>query len=189
MPTRPGHSRASCLSASRSKRPGRLVRDHRIGHALAADQARERTGVDAAETDDAAPLEPLLEVELRAVARRRADRGLQDDPARARRRRHVDGLDVLLVGADVADMREGEGDDLSGIGGIGEDFLVAGHGGVEADFAHRMAGGAEAKSFEHGAVGEHQQRRRHGLRPAGIGRFGVHGRLHSGAGRRRQNHD
>jgi alcohol dehydrogenase (cytochrome c) len=64
--------------------------------------------------------------------------------------RQVDGFDVVLVGADIADMRESEGDDLPGIGGIGEDLVVAGHRGVEADFADGMAGGAEARSLEHG---------------------------------------
>ena len=91
--------------------------------------------------------------------------------------RHVDGLDVLVVGADIADMREGEGDDLPGIGGVGEDFLVAGHRGVEADFADRVAGGAEAEAFENGAVGEHEEGGRYGFRPAGFGLFGVHERL------------
>ena len=93
---------------------------------------------------------------------------MQDHAARARRRRHVDGLDVLVVGADIADMREGEGDDLPGIGRIGEDLLVAGHRGVEADLADRLAGGAEADAFEHGAVGQHQEGRGFGLGPAGI---------------------
>jgi hypothetical protein len=37
---------------------------------------------------------------------------VQHDAARAGRRRQVDGLDVVLVGADIADMRESEGDDL-----------------------------------------------------------------------------
>ena len=146
----------------------RLVRDHRVRHALDADEAGERAGVDAGEPDDAARLEPLVEMAGGAVVRRRGDRGVQHHAARARRRRHVDGLDVLLVGADIADMREGEGDDLPGIGGIGEDFLIAGHGGVEAHLADRMAGRAEAHAFQHGAVGEHQQRGRLGLRPAGI---------------------
>ena len=57
-------------------------------------------------------------------------------------------LDVLLVGSDHADMREGEGDDLPGVGGVGEDFLIAGHRRVEADLADRLADGAEPKTFE-----------------------------------------
>ena len=109
----------------------------------------------------------MVEMARGAVVRRRGDRGVQDDAARARRRRQVDGLDVVLVGADIADMREREGDDLAGIGRIGEDFLVAGHRGVEADLADRVPGRAEAEAFEHGAVGEHQQRRRLRLVPGG----------------------
>ena len=68
----------------------------------------------------------------------------------------VDRLDVLGVGADIADMREGEGDDLAGIGGIGHDLLIAGHRGVEADLADRCARGADAPAPEHRAVGENQ---------------------------------
>ena len=44
------------------------------------------------------------------------------------------------VGADIADMGKGEGDDLPGIGRIGQDFLIAGDRGVEADFADRRPG-------------------------------------------------
>ena len=82
-------------------------------------------------------------------------------------------LDVLLVGADIADVREREGDDLAGIGGIGEDLLVAGHRGVEAHLADRVAGRAEAEAFEHGAVGEHQEGGGRRLGPAGIVLFVV----------------
>ena len=59
------------------------------------------------------------------AARARQFDGLGDVGAARRSRAPpaVDGLDVLSVGADIADMREGEGDDLAGIGGIGEDLL------------------------------------------------------------------
>ena len=142
-----------------------LVRDHRVRHALDADAARERAGVDAGKPDDAARLEPLLEMPRRAVVRRLRDRGVEHDAARPRRRRHVHGLDVVLVGADIADMGEREGDDLPGVRGIREDLLVAGHGGVEAHLARRTTGCAEAAAFEHGAVGEHEQRARLRLDP------------------------
>src|SRR6516162_2250567 len=62
-------------------------------------------------------------------------------------------------------MRKGEGNDLPGIGRIGENLLIAGHRGVEADLAHGIAGGAEAEPFEYGAVGKDKERRRPGLDP------------------------
>ncbi len=76
-------------------------------------------------------IEPGIERLRRAPVRRLGDVGAQHDAARRRRRR----LDVVAIGADIADMREGEGDDLAGIGGIGDDLLIAGHAGVEADLA------------------------------------------------------
>ena len=100
-----------------------------------------------------------------AVVRGVGDPGAQDHAARARRRRHVHRLDVFVVGADIADMREGEGDELPGIGGIGEDLLIAGHRGVEADFADRLAFRAEAETLQHGAIGKHEERGRLEIRP------------------------
>ena len=109
--------------------------------------------------------QPLVEMLRRAIVRGIGDGGAQDHAPRARRRRHVHRFDVLVVGADVADMREGEGDELAGIGGIGENLLVTGHRGVEADFADRLSFRAEAKTFEHGAIGQHEKRGRFEVRP------------------------
>ena len=69
-------------------------------------------------------------------------------------------LDVLFVGTDVADVREGEGDDLPRVGGIGHHLLVSGHGGVEAQLADRLALGAEAPAPDRPAVGENDDSRR-----------------------------
>ncbi len=143
------------------------MRDHRVRHALAADQCRERASVDAAETDDTAGFQPLVEMLGGPVIRRIGDRGAQDDATGARRCRHVQRLDVLVVGADIADMGEGECDDLPGIRWIGEDLLVAGHRGVEADFTDGGAFRAESEAFQHGAIGEHKERGRFEVRPGG----------------------
>ncbi len=133
---------------------------------LHANERGQRAGVDAGQPDDTARFEPVVEVAGGAIVRRRGDRAVQDDAARARRCRHVDGFDVFFVGADIADMREGEGNDLPGIGRVGEDFLVARHGGVEADLADRVPGRAQPEALEHGSVGQNQKRRRLGLSPS-----------------------
>ena len=109
--------------------------------------------------------QPLVEMLGGAVVGGLGDRGAQDHAARAGRCRHVHRLDVFIVGTDIADMREGEGDELPGIGGIGEDLLIAGHRGVEADLADGVAFRAEAKAFQHGAIGKHEERGRFVVRP------------------------
>ncbi len=156
MPTRPGQSFASFFSAAQVELARRLVRDHGVGHALDADQRGERARVDAGKPDDAARLQPVVEMPGRPVVRGLRDRAVQNDAAGARPRRHVQALDVFFVGADIADMREGEGDDLPGIGGIGEDLLIARHRGVEADLADRVPGRAQSEAFQNGPVGQHQ---------------------------------
>ena len=135
---------------------GRLVRDHGIRHAVLANERRQRAGVDAGKADDAAAFQPGIEIARRPIIRRLGDRGMQHDAAGARRRREIDGFDVLVIRSDIADMRKREGDDLPRIGRIGEDLLIAGHRGIEADLADRVPGRAEAGAFQHGAVREHQ---------------------------------
>ena len=106
------------------------------------------------------PLQPLVKVGGPAVVGRVRHIGLEHraDRAVAGSRRQV--LDVLVIGTDIADVGEGEGDNLAGIGGIGEDFLVAGQGRVEADFGFHNAVGTQTLPLDHGAVGQHQQRGR-----------------------------
>ena len=81
----------------------------------------------------AARAQPGVQVLRRAPVGRLGNVLLHHQAARGDR----GGLDVLGVGADIADMREGEGDDLAGIGRVGQRLLVAGHAGVEADLADR----------------------------------------------------
>ena len=74
-------------------------------------------------------------------------------------------VNSTIKNADIADMGEGEGDELAGVGGIGEDLLIPGHRGVEADLADGMAFGPQAKTFQHRAIGKHEQRGRFVVRP------------------------
>ena len=91
-----------------------------------------------------------------------------------------EGFDVLGIGADIADMGEGEADHLAGVGRVRQGFLVAGHAGVEADLAQALAigagcfrggMGAEATAPEDVAVGQDK----------GRGGAGRDGRIHMGA--------
>ena len=167
MPTRPGQAFAEATSRARSKSPLAVVDDDGVGHALRPDQRGQRAGVDAGDADDAACPQPLVEVSRGAVIRRLGDVGLQNAAADAGGGGEVDGLDVLVIDADIADMGKGEGDDLAGIGGVGEDLLVAGHGGIEADLADGLAGRADAMALDHGPVGEDEERGRARIMPAG----------------------
>ena len=107
-------------------------------HALLAQAAGQRAGVDVGDADDALLGELLAERVLRAPARHAA-RGVADhvagDPDLA-------GLGVLVVHAGVADVRRGHDDDLPVVGRVRQRLLVAGHAGGEDDLAERGAGGA-----------------------------------------------
>ena len=112
----------------------------------------------------------LSQLSSRAWARKfdgADDVGAHDGADRGGRRGGVDDLDVLVVDADDSDMREGEGDDLGGVGRVGEDFLVAGHRRVEADLADRRAGRADPEALDHRAIGEHDHAGRDARAPAG----------------------
>ena len=133
---------------------GRVDQDP-LRRAQLADAAGERAGVDAADARKAHGREPGVEMLEGAEVGRIGDVGPQDEAARRGR----DGLHVLLVGADVADMREGEGDDLGGVGGVGQNLLIARHRGVEADLSDRRALRTQAPTPIESAVGEDQRRR------------------------------
>ena len=62
--------------------------------------------------------------------------GISDEEIRAQRGGGR-GFVVIVIGTDIANMRKGEGDDLSGVGRVGQDFLIPGHRGVEADLTDR----------------------------------------------------
>ena len=148
-PDHAGEGRRLALQRREIEAAGRIVGDHRVRHALLADQRRQRPGIDAGDGDDAAGFQPIVEVLAGAIVRWLGDVGAEHAAAHARRGGEARRLDVVGVGADIADMGEGEGDDLPGIGRIGQDLLIAGHRRVEADLAHRNAGGARALAFDH----------------------------------------
>jgi hypothetical protein len=66
------------------------------------------------------------------------------------------GLHVERIGADVADVRIGERDDLPQVGRIGEDLLVAGEGGIEDDLSGGAARCADGGAAEGRAIRERE---------------------------------
>ena len=95
------------------------IADSAVRHALFADQRSEGAGVDPRQGRDVVLLQPAVQRHQAAIVGGMLGIGAHDQPAHRRRQR----LNVFVIGADHADIRKGEGDDLPGIGGIGEEIL------------------------------------------------------------------
>ena len=131
------------------------MRDRAMRHALFADARGERARIDARNRRDIVALQPGIEGREAAPVGGMCRIGAHNKPAH----RRIDGLDILVVGADDADMREGETDDLARIGRIAQDFLIARHRGIEADLAHSLRIRAKTMAFEDRSVGKRSRAR------------------------------
>ena len=127
------------------------MRDRDRRRPFLAHQLGQRARIDAGDPDPAPFAHPVGKALVRAIIARLGHHLAHQAAERMRLAR----LDVLVVGADIADVREGEGDDLLRVGWVGHHLLVAGHGGVEAQLADRLALGAEALAPHRPAIGEH----------------------------------
>ena len=127
--------------------------------ASVADMADQRSGIDAADPGNPAVREP---VEPAALGGRDvlAVLGVTHDRAASV---YPLGLHRRCGNAVVTDQRVGEGDDLPGVGGIGDRLLVTGHRGVEDDLAAHRPLVATRLAVEAGAVLEQN-----------VGRGGTH---------------
>ena len=123
-------SAASSVTSSGAERAG--------DGADVADAAGELAGVDAGDARDAVGAQLRVEVGLAAPARPAAGQVAHDHAAAERPAR----LEVGQVHAVVPDVRVGEGDDLPGVGRVGDHLLVAGQHRVE----HHLAGGRRASA-------------------------------------------
>ncbi len=103
--------------------------------ALLPQNPRELARVDVGNRDDLAALEKVGERFVSAPIAR-DDRQIADDETGG-----VDlgRLEILGRGAGVTDVRTGQCNDLTGIGRVGENFLVARQCGIENDFACGVA--------------------------------------------------
>ncbi len=127
------------------------------GHgAEVADVPRESPRVDAGDTGYSRCPQEFLEITLRApVAAASGEVPDDDSPGEWTAGLVIDGRHPV-----VADVRIGEGDQLTGIGGVGDDLLVPGERGVEHDLPRCDPGigsGPDGFALEDGAVGEDQQ--------------------------------
>jgi len=120
-----------------------------------ADPAGQASCVDPGDAGQVVRLQPVVEMPLGAVVGGVGDVG----PQHAAEGGRAAGLVVADIGADIAHMREREGDDLPGIGRIGHDLLVAGHRCVEHHLANLGHLGPETAPEDRRPIGQDQNRR------------------------------
>jgi len=113
----------------------------------------EAPRIDAGDANQSLPLKPTAQMIRGSIIGGIGDRCTQDQAACMT----CAGFDVLVIGADIADMGKGEGDQLTGIGRIGKDFLIAGHRRIEDDFADDLALSPKALAFERRSVSQHER--------------------------------
>ena len=65
---------------------------------------------------------------------------------------------VVEISADIANVRIGETDDLAGVAGIGENFLITGEASIENDFAAAARDGAGSAAVKDAPVFESECR-------------------------------
>ena len=142
-----------------------FIGDDAVGRPAVADQPGQAPGIDPGDRRQVMGFQPSVQMLGRAPAGRIGDVDAHDRPPG----RRGDGFHVFRIGADVADMREGKGDDLTSVGRIGEDFLIPGDRGVETDLAHGGPRRTCAAAPENFAGRQHQGR-------VCVWRLGGHGR-------------
>ena len=64
----------------------------------------------------------------------------------------LNGFHIIAIRAGIANMGKGKGDDLSGIGRVSHNFLIAGHRGVEANLANIRGFRAKARTIKGCAI-------------------------------------
>ena len=141
-----------CLRLGRSQlRPSRAK--IRLLVAMLTEMDRQCARIDAVDAGYAV----LLQVVVKALlAPPVAGRGQVADYESGQKKGaafHVRAIDSV-----ISDLRGGEGDELPGVGRVGEDFLIAAHAGVEHDLAERIFRGAKRDAVEHRSVRQREKR-------------------------------
>ena len=126
--------------------------DHGVGRALVSDDLGQGAGVHPGQTHDAAPLHPVVETGVRAIVGRIGRNVAEDGAPRRGVGPAAHLFDVFDIGPHIADVREGEGQDLAHVGRVGQDLLIARHGGVEDHLAQGRSDRPDSDSLKDRAV-------------------------------------
>ena len=119
-----------------------------ILRAFLTQDAGQATGIDTGDGHGAVLFQIGIQRLLVAPARRQQRQVTNDQTGSP----HAVGFGVFRRGAGVTDVRVGQGNDLLGIGRIGEDFLIAGHGRIEHDLTNGMTIGSNGIAAKNAAV-------------------------------------
>ena len=142
-----------------------LLAGHDAGglRAALAQRARQLARVDSGDRHQAAALEEGAQ-RLDGAPIIRRDRQIADHKPGCINLR---SFKIFRSRTGVTDVRIGERDNLAGVGGVGQNFLVARQSGIENDFAGGVAFGSDGVAAEDRSIRQRQHRGYccHGLRP------------------------
>jgi hypothetical protein len=68
------------------------------------------------------------------------------------------GFFVVAIGADISDVRVSEADNLSGIAGVGEYFLISGEAGIKNNFSAAARASAGRAAVKYASVFQRENR-------------------------------
>ena len=71
--------------------------------------------------------------------------------------KHTVGFRIFSISTHITNMWVGQSHELSGIGRIGQDFLITGDSSVKHHFTDSVAGRADRHATEKGSVGERKK--------------------------------
>ena len=124
--------------------------NHALHGALVADMQRDGTGIDLIYTN--------LAVFFKIVGQRLGCPPVAVDPGAFTDHKalgkNAARFGVFVIDAVVSNKGIGHGDDLSMVGGVGQNFLISGHGGVENQLTVEFSRSGKRLAFKAGAVFE-----------------------------------
>lgn len=150
----PSHRRQTAGFADELLPSGAIRGNHAPQSAHLAQMPDQRPRIDIQDDRHVESFEVLLDGFIRSPVRGQVRKFPHDQGFDIRAR----GLDVLRIRADIADVGIRQADDLPGITGIGENFLVAGKAGVENNFAAVAGAGARRAPAKDSPVLEREGR-------------------------------